>query len=116
MKLLITTILLLISISNCFADTALIRKSDGYPIEYQNGDVFLNTFLKNNPQYTSDQVVIVKMTFNKFKGLSYKMIDGTKKKQKAIDNTTAIQSAIDALKAKGFIDTDIDNLKKVLKN
>lgn len=41
-----------------YAGTVLVRKSDGYPIEYQSGDVPVSVMMGNNPTYSRSDVEV----------------------------------------------------------
>ncbi len=94
-----------------FADTVLIRKSDGFPIEYQNGDVSEDILLKNNPSYTKDEVEVKKVSREEYDKLYFdKVITPEKEK-----NDKERKKKKDRIKQKlNLSDNDIDDLKGAL--
>ncbi len=112
MQLLITTFFLLTLWGDCFADTVLVRKSDGIPIEWQTGNPSLEVLLANNPQYTIDEVERKEMTAAESKALFDEKIVKPEKVKREAEAKPKIKAIKDKL---GLTDEDIQNLKEVLK-
>ena len=94
-----------------FADTVLIRKSDGFPIEYQSGDVPEDILLKNNPLYMKEDVEIKKVTLEE-----YKIIHDEKIKKPAEEkNKNKKEASKNKIKQKlNSSDEDLNDLKEAL--
>ena len=106
-------ILFFISIihSLVFADTVLIRKSDGFPIEYQSGDILVEVLLENNPSYTKDEVEIKKISREEYDKLYFEKIIKVEKEK----NDKGLKEKKDRIKQKlNLSDSDITDLKGAL--
>ena len=98
-------------VSDVYADTVLIRKSDGFPIEYQSGDVSLDVLLANNPLYAKNEVEIKEVTSKEYQKIAYEKIEKPEKeaRKKEVDKKK------NKIKQKlGLTDEDLSDLKEAL--
>lgn len=109
--ILLAVYLVVILTAEAYADRVLIRKSDGYPIEYQTGDAPAGTLLKNNPKYTADQVDEMKITKAQYEDMVAEKItqpEKDKKDQRIVASKARLKTKL------SLTDQDIKDLKEVL--
>ena len=104
--------------SPVFADRVLIRKSDGFPIEYQSGDTALGTLRANNPQYKDNEVEEKYITSEEYAVLSEEKIHGPARKareDKLKQREDKRKQAEGKIKQKlGITESDWEDLKRAL--
>ena len=96
-----------------FADTVLIRKSDGFPIEYQSNDVSQETLLNNNPSYTEDEVEVKTVSAEQYRDMAYEKIEKPikdKMKKELKEKRTRIKQRLN------LNDEELDDLLDLLKD
>jgi NAD(P)H-dependent flavin oxidoreductase YrpB (nitropropane dioxygenase family) len=95
------------------ADTVLIRKSDGFPIEYQSNDVTKETLLNNNPAYTEDEVEVKTVSSQQYRDIAYEKIEKPlkdKKKKETDEKRTKIKQKLN------LSDKELDDLLEILRD
>ena len=98
-----------------YAGTVLIRKSDGYPIEYQSGDVPVSVMMQNNPSYSKVDVEVRDIDDQDWQSLRENKIDAPareimkRKEQQRIEKEDVLK---DKLKLSG---EDWEALKQICK-
>lgn len=111
MKFLIFLGFLLMACSVC-ADTVLIRKSDGFPIEYQSGKVSLEILLENNPSYAKSEVELKEISVEEYEEIFNKKV--VEPEQNKINKEK--EKAKNKIKQKLILtDEDLEDLKAAIK-
>ncbi len=108
----IAVAIIFLQVLTCEAGTVLIRKSDGFPIEYQSGDVPFEVMLKNNPDYKPDEVALETISEKEYSNLHEEKISKPFRDKNKKDR----DKKADVLKLKlGFTDKEWEDLKEALK-
>ena len=103
----------ILMISDVFADTVLIRKSDGFPIEYQSNDVSRETLLNNNPAYTEAEVEVKTVSAEQYQDMAYEKIEKPareKRKKEVNEKRARIKQRLN------LSDDELDDLLDILKD
>lgn len=108
----IFTIFFILMSTYVFADTVLIRKSDGFPVEYQSNDVSRETLLNNNPSYTEDEVEVKTVSAEQYRDMAYEKIEKPakeKRKKEFGEKRAKIKQKLN------LNDSELDDLLEILK-
>ena len=108
-------LLFLMICSDVYADRVCIRKSDGFPIEYQTGNAPLGTLENNamNAGYSAGEIEEKYISAGAYANLQENMIDKPLREVKKAKNKTAV----DRIKVKlNLSDQDWEDLINVLRD